>query len=69
MAGPNPAWKRRPANLPWHAEDEARLAQVVADGLMIECAAPIFPGHDFGDILARRTLLIHQGRAQLAADI
>lgn len=66
MPAANPAWRKRPSNRQWDDHDDARLIQVMADGLIIECVPPLFEGHDFGDILRRRLDLIRAGRLTIA---
>ena len=66
MASPNRAWARRPANRPWEPHEDQELIAAVRVGVIVEALPAVFLGHDFGDILHRRKVLIDEGRVQLA---
>lgn len=69
MARPNPTWRRRPPNIPWCAYQDEQLIDAVRIGVIVEVLPYVFTGHDFGDILHRRKVLIDEGRVRLAKEI
>jgi hypothetical protein len=68
-ARPNPAWNRRPKNLPWDDHDTERLIDAVKIGVAVWALPPAFKGHDLGDILQKRMELIRDGLVALREEL